>query len=69
MNTAIISAEIKSSDIPLLEIFLKRIKAKSIKIEKQDYTILSEKIKQAREEKKMGQLKEINPENVWESIK
>lgn len=33
MNTATISAEIKTSDIPLLEALLKKFKAKSIKIE------------------------------------
>lgn len=33
MNTATISAEINPADIPMLEALLKRIKAKSIKIE------------------------------------
>lgn len=34
MSTTIISAEIKSSDVPLFEALLKRVKAKSVKIEK-----------------------------------
>lgn len=41
MNTAIISAEINSTDIPLFETLLKRVKAKSIKIEEKDPTKMS----------------------------
>lgn len=33
MNTAILSAEVNKTDIPLLEQILKKFKAKSIKIE------------------------------------
>lgn len=43
MNTATISAEINSADIPMLEALLKRIKAKSIKIEKKDPTKMTKK--------------------------
>lgn len=41
MNTAIISAEINSTDIPLFEAFLKKIKAKSVRIEEKDPTKMS----------------------------
>lgn len=43
MNTAIISAEINSADIPMLEALLKRIKAKSIKIKENDPTKMTKK--------------------------
>lgn len=33
MSTTIISAEIKSSDVPLFEALLKRVKTKSVQIE------------------------------------
>lgn len=38
MNTATIIAEINKTDIPLLELLLKKFKAKSIKIEENDPT-------------------------------
>lgn len=41
MNTTIISAEINSEDVPLLEQLLKKFKAKSIKIEEKDPTKMS----------------------------
>lgn len=43
MNTATISAEINPADIPMLEALLKRIKAKSIKIEEKDPTKMTKK--------------------------
>lgn len=57
MNTATISAEIKTSDIPLLEALLKKFKAKSIKIEiSKDDTKMTkeayfERIDEARKQK------------------
>jgi len=41
MDTVKISAEINSVDIPLFEALFKRVKAKSIKIEKRDPTKMS----------------------------
>ncbi|MDY3538405.1 hypothetical protein PG275_10385 [Riemerella anatipestifer] len=43
MNTSIITAEIKTSDIPLLEEILKKFKAKSIKVEEKDPTKMTKK--------------------------
>ncbi|MDO4225210.1 MAG: hypothetical protein Q4C75_04905 [Bergeyella zoohelcum] len=66
MNTAIISAEIKTSDIPLLESLLKRMKAKSIEIKEKDDAKMSKKaffakIDKARESKKTRMsLEEMN---------
>lgn len=41
MDTVKISAEINSVDIPLFEALFKRVKAKSIKIERRDPTKMS----------------------------
>lgn len=71
MNTAIISAEINSADIPMLEALLKRIKAKSIKIEEKDtYSEeFAKKIRQARKERQRGKTIKISSENLWELAK
>lgn len=56
MSTTIISAEIKSSDVPLFEALLKKFKAKSVKIEEKDPIEMSKeeffaKIDKARNQK------------------
>ncbi|MBT0574304.1 hypothetical protein PG294_09850 [Riemerella anatipestifer] len=55
MNTSIITAEIKTSDVPLFKELLKKFKAKSIKVEEKDPTKMTKeeffaKIDKARQE-------------------
>lgn len=64
MNTSIITAEINTSDIPLLEGILKKFKAKSIKVEEKDPTKMTKeefyaKINNGLTEYKNGKSKEF----------
>lgn len=65
METVIIETEGKKlqavlSVLTALEIPFRKSSSVSIK--------LDERIQDARREKSKGQLKEINPQNIWESI-
>lgn len=68
MNTATISAEIKTSDIPLLEALLKKFKAKSIKIEipKDDAKMTKEEYFEMIDERRKGKDIEMSREKLRE---
>ena len=63
MQTLIIHSENK--DIKVIKTILKAL---NIKFEIETEKSLYHSIEKSREDKKLGRLKTVNPQNIWESI-
>ena len=66
MQTLLLQAEIQEINLPIVEEFLKKIKAKKVKIK--SIETLKEVVEKGRKDYKEGKTTKINPLNLWENI-
>ena len=66
MQTLLLQAEIQEINLPIVEEFLKKIKAKKVKI--RSVETLKEVVEKGRKDYKEGRTTKINPLNLWENI-
>ncbi len=66
MQTLLLQAEIQEINLPIVEEFLKKIKAKKVKIK--SIETLEEVVEKGRKDYKEGKTTKINPLDVWKSI-
>ncbi|MFC2268983.1 MAG: hypothetical protein ACFNJP_05755 [Capnocytophaga gingivalis] len=66
MQTLLLQAEIQEINLPIVEEFLKKIKAKKVKIK--SIETLKEVVEKGRKDYKEGKTTKINPLDVWKSI-
>ncbi|WP_314306493.1 hypothetical protein [Capnocytophaga gingivalis] len=66
MQTLLLQAEIQEINLPIVEEFLKKIKAKKVKIK--SIETLKEVVEKGRKDYKEGKTTKINPIDVWKSI-
>jgi hypothetical protein len=66
---AILSFQIDSSEVEKIKAVLKALGGTKIKIESEDRSSkLNDRVKEARAEKKKGELVQLDSKNIWESI-
>ena len=67
---AILTVEIEPTEVDKVKAVLKALGGRNIKVdlEKTLYTALEKRVKEAREEKKNGELVTLDIKNIWESI-
>ena len=66
MQTLLLQAEIQEINLPIVEEFLKKIKAKKVKI--RNIETLKEVMEKGRKDYKEGKTTKINPLDIWENI-